>query len=73
MLEAARRYLLPRRHSALLAALVATFAVRPLIGENKLSLALFSTAVVLLLLVALYTVQVDDLLREKETLLEART
>jgi voltage-gated potassium channel len=71
MLEA-RSYLLPRRHSALLVALVVTFAVRPLIGENNLSLILFGTAVVLLLLVALYTVQVDDLLGQKETLLVQR-
>jgi len=72
LLEAPRRYILPRRHSALLVAIVTTFAVRPLVGENNLSHGLFSVAIVLLLLVALYTVQVDDLVGEKKTLLAQR-
>jgi amino acid transporter len=68
MLKAIRRYLLPRRHSALLIAVVTTFAVRPLIGENNFSRNLFSIAVVILLVMALYTVQIDDLINEKEVL-----
>ena len=72
MLEATRRYLVPRRHSALLVALVGMFAVRPLIGENNLSHVLFSIAVVIIVLVALYTVQIDDLVGQKETLLAQR-
>jgi voltage-gated potassium channel len=69
LLEAPRRYLLRHRHSALLVALVTTFAIRPIVGESNLSHGLFSTAIVLLLLVALYTVQVDDLVGEREALL----
>jgi len=72
MLKATRHYLAPHRHTALLVAIVATFAVRPLIGESDFSRDLFSIAVVLLLLVALYTVQVDDLMGERETLLAQR-
>jgi voltage-gated potassium channel len=72
LFEAVRRYLLPRRHSALLVAIVVTFAIRPLIGENNLSHALFSIAVVLLFVMALYTVQVDDLVGEREALLAQR-
>ena len=72
MLEAVRLYLLPRRHSALLIALVTTFAVRPLIGENDFSRNVFGVAVVLLLVMALYTVQIDDLIGEKEALLAQR-
>jgi len=72
LFEAIRLYLLPRRHSALLVAIVVTFAVRPLIGENNLSHALFSIAVVLLFVMALYTVQVDDLVGEREALLAQR-
>jgi hypothetical protein len=68
LLEAISRYLAPRRHSALLVAIVTTFTIRPITGESNLSHGLFSIAIVLLLLVALYTVQVDDLVGEKETL-----
>ena len=72
MLEAIRRYLSPHRHTALLAAIVVTFALRPLLGENNLSKGLFSIAIVLLLLMALYTVQIDDLLGDRDTLLAQR-
>jgi Ion channel len=72
MLGAVRRYFLPRRHSTLLVALVITFAVRPLIGENNFSRNLFSIAAVLLLITALYTVQIDDLIGEKEALIAQR-
>src|SRR5271156_1977778 len=72
MFEAARRYLLPRRHSALLVAIVTAFAVRPLFGENNLSHGLFSIAIVILLLVALYTVQVDEMVGERVALVAER-
>ncbi len=70
--ELLRRRLLPRRHSALLAALVAAFAARPLIGDAGLAPLAFSVALILLMLVSLYTVQVDELVGERETLAAQR-
>lgn len=63
------RRLLPRRHTVLLAAIVAAFVVRPLIGDTRIAPLLFSTALFLLLLVALYTIQVDDLIGERRVLI----
>ena len=63
------RYFAPHRHSALLAALVAAFAVRPLIGETGASNAVFGVVLVLLLLVALYNINVDELVGERGRLL----
>ena len=49
------------RHSALVAAAITiAFAVRHLIGDTGISRALFSIAELLLLLVALYNINVDD-------------
>ncbi len=70
--EALRRHLAPRRHTALLAAIVALFMVRPLIGDGGLATAIFSTALLMLLLFALYAIQVDELVGERETLLAQR-
>ena len=67
--KALRRHLSPRRHSALLAALVAAFAVRPLIGDTGAGIAVFGVALVLLLLVALYNINVDELVGERGRLL----
>ena len=55
------RYFAPHRRSALLAALVAAFAVRPLIGDSGAGTAVFGIALVFLLLVALYNINVDEL------------
>jgi len=66
---AVRRHFAPHRHSALLAAIVAAFAVRPLIGDTGGSTAIFSVALVLLLLVALYNINVDELVGERGRLL----
>jgi amino acid transporter len=66
--EVYRRFA-PRRHSALLIALIVAFAVRPLIGETGASFILFSVALVILLLVALYNINVDELAGEKGWLL----
>jgi amino acid transporter len=63
------RYFAPHRHSALLAALVAAFAVRPLVGETGADEAVFSSVMVLLLLVALYNINVDELVGERGRLL----
>jgi len=70
--ETLRRHLAPRRHSALLAALVALFMVRPLIGDNGIASAVFSIALLMLLLFALYAIQVDELVGARETLLAQR-
>jgi voltage-gated potassium channel len=67
--QALRRHLAPRRHSILLGALVAAFAVRPLIGDTGAGSAVFGVALVLLLLVALYNINVDELVGERGRLM----
>ena len=59
----------PHRHSALLLALIAAFVVRPLIGDTGAGFPLFSIALVVLLLVALYNINVDELVGERGLLL----
>lgn len=66
---AIHRYFAPHRHSALLVAIIAAFAVRPLIGDTGAGFLLFSGALVLLLLVALYNINVDELVGERGVLL----
>jgi amino acid transporter len=70
--EALRRHLAPRRHTALLAAIVALFMIRPLIGDNLIASAAFSIVLLMTLLFALYAIQVDELVGERETLLAQR-
>ena len=67
--RAIHRHFAPHRHSALLIAIIAAFAVRPLIGDTGASTALFGVALVLLLLVALYNINVDELVGERDRLL----
>jgi hypothetical protein len=67
-----RVYLRPRRHSALLIALVATFGARPVIGEGRGATAAFSVALLILMLIALYNIQVDELVGDREALLRQR-
>ena len=62
-------YIFPRRHTALLVAIVAAFAVRPLIGDLGIAPVIFSIALIGLMLVSLYTIQVDELVGERERLL----
>ena len=57
-----------RRHTSLLIAIVAAFAARPLIGDTGAGPAVFSVALLLLMLVALYTIQIDDLVGERAAL-----
>ena len=66
--EVYRRFA-PRRHSALLVALITAFAVRPLLGDTGAGFLLFSIALVILLLVALYNINVDELAGERGLLL----
>ena len=67
-----RNYLRPRRHSALLIVIATAFLVRPLLGESRSAQIIFSIAMVLLMLTALYTTQVDELVGERELLLIQR-
>jgi voltage-gated potassium channel len=67
-----RRHFLPRRHTILLGAIVLALAVRPLIGDSGLAPVVFSLALLAMLMVALLTIQVDDLQGERERLLVQR-
>jgi hypothetical protein len=53
-------------------AIVALFMVRPLIGDGGLASAAFSIAILLLLLFALYAIQVDELVGERIALVAQR-
>ncbi len=66
------RRLLARRHSALLGAIVAAFAVRPFFSEGRAAVIVFSLAMMVLLLLALYTTRADDVVGERHTLLAQR-
>jgi hypothetical protein len=70
--EILHRDLIPRRHTALLVAIIATVAVRPLIGDVGFAPAAFSIALLVVLFVALFTIQVDDLVGERAILLVQR-
>ncbi len=67
--RAVKRYFSPHRHTALLVAIIAAFAVRPLIGDVGAGPILFSIVLVMLLLVALYNINVDELIGERGRLL----
>jgi amino acid transporter len=69
---ALHRHLAPRRHTVLLVAIVLLFMVRPLLGDGGAASAAFSLAILLLLVFALYAVQIDELIGERETLLAQR-
>ncbi|HJU09846.1 MAG TPA: potassium channel family protein [Candidatus Binataceae bacterium] len=66
-----RQHVAPHRHSVLLVAIIVAFAVRPLIGEAGAGSAMFGIAMVVLLLVALYNINVDEMVGEKGRLLAA--
>jgi Ion channel len=68
LIGAIHDYIFPRRHTTLLVAIVSAFAVRPLIGDFGIAPIVFSIALVLLMLVSLYIVQVDELVGERERL-----
>jgi len=65
-------YFSRRRHTALLIAIVVAFAVRPLIGDAGDAPIVFSRALLGLMLVALYTIRVDELVGERDVLLARR-
>jgi hypothetical protein len=70
--EEFRRRLMSRRHTALLVAIVTAFGMRPLIGDAEAARYIYSIAVLFLMVMALYTVQVDELVGNRERLLAAR-
>ena len=70
--EELHRRLAPYRQTALLAALIAAFLVRPSIGDNRAGLILFNSAMLLLLLLSLYNIDVDELVGQREVLLVQR-
>jgi voltage-gated potassium channel len=65
----AQDYFRAHRHSALLAAIIAAYAVRPLIGGGSMGYIIFSAALLLLVLIALYNIDIDELVGEREKLL----
>jgi amino acid transporter len=67
-----RTHLLPRRHTALLVALIAAFFARPLIGHRATGIAAFNIAILAILVIALYSVQVDELVGERDALLRRK-
>jgi amino acid transporter len=72
ILEAIRRNFLPVRHTALLVAIIALLAVRSLVTGTGSGPALYSVLIMLVLMVALYTIQVDELLGDHDILLRQR-
>jgi len=70
--EAIHLRLSPRRHTALLVAIVAAFLVRPLVGDSGAGPPAFSLAMLALLLLALYNINVDQLVGNREILLAQR-
>jgi ion channel len=70
--ESLSTYFRRRRHTSLLIAIVIAFAVRPLIGDAGDAPIAFSLALLVVMLVALYTVHVDDLVGERDVLLARR-
>lgn len=64
--------LLPSRHTTLLVVIVALLGVRPLIGDSGAATAVFSVVVMLVFVVVLYTIEVDELLGDRERLIQQR-
>jgi amino acid transporter len=62
----------PYRHTALLVAIIALLAVRPLVSSTGTGPAVYSIAIMLVLMIALYTIQVDELVGDRELLLKQR-
>ncbi|MGD0116883.1 MAG: potassium channel family protein [Candidatus Binatus sp.] len=67
-----RRRLSPHRHTVLLAAIILAFLVRPFTGDSGAGPVLFSLALFVLLLLALYNISIDELVGDREALLAER-
>jgi amino acid transporter len=64
--------LIPHRHTALLVAIIALLGVRPLVSGTGAGNAVYSILVMLVLMVAVYTIQADELRGDRELLLQQR-
>jgi Ion channel len=70
--EEFHRLIAPRRHSVLLAAIIAVFLVRPFTGDSGVGPPLMSLLMMALLLMALYNIDVDELVGDREILMAQR-
>jgi hypothetical protein len=61
--------LAPHRHTTLLAFIIAAFLVRPLVGDSGPGPVMFSGVMLALLLMALYNIDVDELVGDRDLLL----
>jgi voltage-gated potassium channel len=61
--------LAPHRHTTLLAFIIAAFLVRPLVGDSGAGALMFSGVMLVLLLMALYNIDVDELVGDRDLLL----
>jgi amino acid transporter len=64
--------LLPHRHTALLIAIVTLLGVRALVSDTGVGASIYSILVMFVLMVAVYTIQVDELLGDRELLVQQR-
>lgn len=71
-LRAVRAAYVRRRHTTLLALIVVALATRPLIGDSGLGSAMFSVTMLLVLMAAVLTIQIDEIIGEREILLAQR-
>jgi len=69
LLKAIHDQFASHRHTALLVVIIAGYAVRPLLGNGAVAYILFSAALLIILLIALYNINVDELVGEREILL----
>jgi hypothetical protein len=72
MRERSRGYFLPRRHTPLLVPIVTTIVVRLLVGDGGNGPAVFSIAMLALMLVSLFTIHIDWLTGGRKMLLAER-
>jgi len=70
--EAIVRYFLPRRHSTFLVALVIAMVVRVMLGDAAIGIVAFNVALMVLMVVSLYTIDADELIGEREAVLAQR-
>jgi voltage-gated potassium channel len=61
--------LAPHRHTTLLAFIIAAFLVRPLVGDSGAGPLMFSGVMLALFLMALYNIDVDELVGDRDLLL----
>jgi hypothetical protein len=66
-------HLVPYRHTALLVAIISLLGGRASVGGTGVGAAIYSILVMLVLMVAVYTIQVDELYGDQELLVRQRT